>query len=111
GRSSDKSFGRYKRIRAFISRVLRDLTLAAMQSRQDATRIRELGMKDDRIVTVGNLKFDSTGAAADEEITNQIRTRFSFGDGRPLFVAASTHNPEEAVILNAFRPVKASHSN
>jgi 3-deoxy-D-manno-octulosonic-acid transferase len=111
GRISDKSFRRYKRIRPFISRVLNNLTLAAMQSKQDANRIRELGMNGESIVTVGNLKFDGAGAAGDNEVTNQLRQRFSFSDGRPLFVAASTHSPEEEVILNAFCIIKEAHPN
>ena len=111
GRISDKSFRRYKRIRPFISRVLNDLTLATMQSEQDALRIRELGMANDRIVAVGNLKFDSGGSALDDKLTGQIRARFSFADGRSLFVAASTHHPEEAAVLDAFRAVRQSHAN
>jgi 3-deoxy-D-manno-octulosonic-acid transferase len=111
GRISDKSFRRYRRIRPFISRVLNDLTLATMQSEQDAMRIRELGLANERIVAVGNLKFDNTGTAADDKLTTQIRERFSFADDRPLFVAASTHAPEEAVVLNAFRLVRQSHAN
>ncbi len=111
GRISDKSFRRYKRIRPFISRVLNALTLATMQSQQDAQRIRELGLAVSRIVAVGNLKFDSAGSAADDKLTNQIRERFSFTDDRPLFVAASTHEPEESVVLNAFRAVRKSHPN
>jgi 3-deoxy-D-manno-octulosonic-acid transferase len=111
GRISDKSFRRYKRIRPFISRVLNDLTLATMQSEQDAKRIRELGLANDRIVAVGNLKFDSAGSAAAGELTNKIAKRFGFADGRPLFVAASTHDPEEAVVLNAFRVIRQSHAN
>jgi 3-deoxy-D-manno-octulosonic-acid transferase len=110
GRISDKSFRRYKRIHLFISRVLNDLTLATMQSRQDAQRIRELGLADDRIVAVGNLKFDSAGSDADNKVTNQIRERFNLADDRPLFVAASTHEPEESVVLNAFRAVRESHA-
>jgi 3-deoxy-D-manno-octulosonic-acid transferase len=111
GRISDRSFRRYKRIRPFISRVLNNLTFAIMQSEQDAKRIRELGFANNRIVAAGNLKFDSAGTAADDKITNQIRERFRFADDRPLFVAASTHDPEEAVILNAFRVVRGSQAN
>ena len=109
GRLSDKSFRRYRRIRPFISGVLNNLTLAIMQSDQDATRIRELGLPDNRAVAVGNLKFDSAGDAADAGLTNQIRTQFVFAEGRPLFVAASTHDPEEAMVLEAFRIVRRSH--
>jgi len=111
GRISDKSFRRYRRIRFFMSRVLNDLTLAIMQSEPDAARIRELGLSDDRIVTVGNLKFDSEEAPTDTTLTDQIRARFDFTDGRPLFVAASTHDPEEAVVLDAFRAVRKSQTS
>jgi len=111
GRISDKSFRRYRRIRFFMSRVLNDLTLAIMQSEPDAARIRELGLSDDRIVTVGNLKFDSAEAPTDTALTDQIRARFDFTDGRPLFVAASTHDPEEPVVLDAFRAVRKSQTS
>jgi 3-deoxy-D-manno-octulosonic-acid transferase len=63
---------------SFISRVLNDLTLATMQSEQDAVRIRELGFADDRIVAVGNLKFDSAGAADDKGRTIDISGAFRF---------------------------------
>src|SRR5262249_13124414 len=111
GRISNKSFGRYMRIRPFISRVLNDLELATMQSEQDATRIRELGLTDSRVVAVGNLKFDAAGIAVREGLANEILRRFGFAAGRPLFVAASTHDPEETVILRAFRALRKSHSN
>jgi 3-deoxy-D-manno-octulosonic-acid transferase len=110
GRISDKSFGRYKKIRSFIARVLNDLTVAAMQSDQDASRIRELGLNDDRVVVTGNVKFDSAEGVADEKLTSTIRDRFAFGDGRRLIVAASTHDPEEAIVIEAFRKVRALHN-
>lgn len=110
GRISDKSFGRYKKVRSFIARVLNDLTVAAMQSDQDASRIRELGLNDDRVVVTGNVKFDNAESVADEKLTNTIRDRFAFGDGRPLLVAASTHDPEEGIVIEAFRKVRALHN-
>jgi len=106
GRISNKSFKRYKKIRGFIARVLDDVSIAAMQSEQDATRIRELGLDESRTHATGNLKFDSAGAAADETLANEIRERFGFADGRPLIIAASTHEPEEAVVLDALRTIR-----
>lgn len=109
GRISNKSFRRYNRIRLFMSRVLNDLTLAIMQSEPDAARIRELGLTENRIVSAGNLKFDSDDGPPDTTVTDQIRARFDFTGERALFVAASTHDPEEAVVLDAFRAVRNSH--
>src|SRR5207302_3988600 len=59
GRISDKSFRRYLRIRPFMRRVLNDLTLGVMQTANDADRIRNLGLDENRIKVSGNLKFDS----------------------------------------------------
>ena len=110
GRISDKSFGRYKLVRPFIRRVLNDLTLAAMQTEQDAARIEQLGMPENRISIAGNLKFDSASTTSDFDLGSEIRNRFGFNDGRPLIVAASTHDPEERVVIDAFRSVRQAHS-
>jgi 3-deoxy-D-manno-octulosonic-acid transferase len=41
-------------------------------------------------------------------ITDELRARFALDDGRPLIVAASTHAPEERVVLEAFKLLCAS---
>lgn len=110
GRISEKSFGRYKLVRPFIRRVLNDLTLASMQTENDAARIEQLGMLKDRISIAGNLKFDSASTTSDLDLANEIRNRFAFNDDRPLIVAASTHDPEEGVVIDAFRRVRQTHS-
>src|SRR5205807_3124904 len=61
GRISVKSLRRYELVRTFMRRVLRDLSMAVMQSEADARRIRQLGMPPERVVMAGNLKFDSPG--------------------------------------------------
>lgn len=111
GRISEKSFGRYKMVKPFIRRVLNDLALAAMQSERDAARIRELGITEDRISVTGNLKFDSAAAPSNDRVTDEIRRRFNFKDGRPLIVAASTHDPEEQLMLEAFKAVRKTIPN
>src|ERR687890_1846713 len=102
GRISEKSFGRYKLIRFFISRVLSDLTLALMQTEADASRLVALGLAPERARVTGNVKFDIEEAAGDP-LTEELRGRFGVGKGRPLVVAASTHAPEERVVLEAFK--------
>ena len=101
GRLSQKSFGRYQRIRALIRTVLADVDLALMQGGGDANRLISLGMGAAKTRVMGNLKFDistdSKSAAAD-----QLAERFDLGSGRPVIVAASTHDPEERWILDAY---------
>ncbi|MFS8086108.1 MAG: 3-deoxy-D-manno-octulosonic acid transferase, partial [Acidobacteriota bacterium] len=108
GRISETSFWRYKLIGSFMRHVINDLTIALMQSDRDAARIRELGLAADRVLMSGNVKFDSAEVAGDAPVTNALRTRFGFSEATQLIVAGSTHAPEEAVIIGAFKNLKAS---
>ena len=103
GRISRQSFRRYSAIKFFLGPMLRGLNLAIMQSEVDANRLRDLGMPSDRIHTVGNLKFDAGAVAPATEKTDEIRQRFGLNSNLPLILAASTHAPEERVLLESFR--------
>jgi 3-deoxy-D-manno-octulosonic-acid transferase len=102
GRISEKSFRRYSLISFFIRRVLADLTLAAMQTEADAARIRALGLAPERVRVTGNVKFDMEDVC-EPALTDEFRSRFRFETLRPLIVAASTHAPEERIVLEAFK--------
>ena len=108
GRISNRSFRRYQIARGLFRRVLNDLSAAFMQSRQDAERVRELGMDETRIRIVGNLKFDTAETRVDISLTDLLRQRFGFDGSQPLIVAASTHEPEERAVIEAFKLVRGS---
>ena len=105
GRISATSFRRYKMIRPFVSRMLNHLSMAVMQSERDVTRIRELGMSGERTLSSGNLKFDGASGDGDAASSLDIRRRFGFTEAESLIVAASTHWPEEQVLIDAFKRV------
>jgi 3-deoxy-D-manno-octulosonic-acid transferase len=105
GRLSHQSFRRYRLIRSFIRRVLSSLNVAIMQTEADAERLRALGMKADKTIVSGNLKFDAGSMPAADSLTLEFRERFELTDKSPLILAASTHNPEEVLILNCLRQV------
>ncbi|HSK62403.1 MAG TPA: glycosyltransferase N-terminal domain-containing protein, partial [Pyrinomonadaceae bacterium] len=96
GRISLKSFGRYLRIRFFLRRVLECLSLAVMQSEKDAERIRELGMREERVFSAGNLKFEAVGYT---DKSTDLKERFALQPDVPLVLAASTHAPEEKILI------------
>ena len=106
GRISRTSFGRYLKIRFFLRRVLECLSVAVMQSEQDAERIRALGMREGQIFSVGNLKFE---AAATEKNTG-IEERFGLDKSVPLVLAASTHAPEEKIVIESFKRLRKRHA-
>lgn len=116
GRISEKSFRRYARVKFFMRRVLGDLVLAVMQSETDAARICALGLPPERIKVSGNLKFDAEVDRSGHALTDKLSARFNLKDERrPLLVLASTHAPEEKILLEAFRKVqfqlRANESN
>lgn len=74
-----------------------------MQSERDAERIRELGMRKDRVFSVGNLKFDAGGYT---DKNTDLKERFGLQAGVPLVLAASTHAPEETIVLESFRRLR-----
>jgi 3-deoxy-D-manno-octulosonic-acid transferase len=100
GRLSARSARRYSYIRPFLKSTLADVDLALMQADADATRIAELGADDNKIHVTGNIKFDV--AEESGELANELRERFAIEKNRPLIIAASTHEPEEEWIIEAF---------
>jgi 3-deoxy-D-manno-octulosonic-acid transferase len=111
GRLSERSFRRYRLIRRFAKRIVGDLSLALMQTDADAERIRALGLAPERVFVSGNVKFDAAPDAGAQSLTDELRARFHFKDGRPLLVAASTHAPEERIILEAFKQLRSMPGN
>ncbi len=112
GRLSEKSFNRYRRIGKFMQWVLHYVDLALMQDNRDAKRIAGLGIRAGKIKVTGNIKYDLQFDEAESELTKLFRRRFALTENAPLIVAASTHAPEEAWVLEAFKTVwKNSEGN
>ena len=108
GRISRQSYRRYRTITFFLRRVLASLSIAVMQSETDAERLEALGMPSERLFTAGNLKFDAQIANELTVKTEEIEKRFGFDASTPLILAASTHAPEEQMILDSARQLLAS---
>ncbi|MBX3288007.1 MAG: 3-deoxy-D-manno-octulosonic acid transferase [Acidobacteria bacterium] len=107
GRLSERSFNRYSNFAALMKKVLANISLALMQGEADAKRITSLGMDAGRTNVTGNIKFDLELNESDAAVTSELDERFGFSDGKPLIIAASTHEPEERWVLDAFCSVLA----
>jgi 3-deoxy-D-manno-octulosonic-acid transferase len=105
GRLSDESFRRYRLIRGFISQVVGCLDLAMMQGPADAERIGKLGVADDRVFISGSLKFDASPVGEEPALMRELRDRFNIGSDR-LILAASTHAPEERILIEALQRLR-----
>jgi len=96
-RLSERSARRYARVPALSRWALSSLAGVAAQTRDDAARLEALGAREP--VVVGNVKFDLAVPESMVELGAQFRART--GD-RPVWVAASTREGEEALLLDAF---------
>lgn len=100
-RLSEKSAARYARYPNLVRAGLGELRAIAAQSTTDAERLAALGARE--VAVMGNLKFDIEPPAAMLELGRQFRGQF--GAGRKIFLAASTREGEEALLLDALKPL------
>jgi 3-deoxy-D-manno-octulosonic-acid transferase len=100
-RLSEKSFARYRRVAGLARESLRALAGVAAQGEQDAARLAALGAE--RVTVTGNVKFDVAPPPEQLELGRAWRARW--GAERPVFLAASTREGEEALLLDALEAV------
>jgi 3-deoxy-D-manno-octulosonic-acid transferase len=93
---SEKSARGYARFRSLAGAALRKLAGIGAQTEGDAARLADLGAG--AVKVTGNIKFDR--AAPPEMLALGTRLRELFGS-RKVFLAASTREGEEALILDA----------
>jgi 3-deoxy-D-manno-octulosonic-acid transferase len=103
-RLSARSFARWARVPGFARHVLGGFTLIQAQSEADAARLRNLGAR--AVTAPGNLKFAALPLPVDAAMLADLRQRI---DGRPVWLAASTHPGEEALVFAAHRTLAAAH--
>jgi 3-deoxy-D-manno-octulosonic-acid transferase len=102
GRISERSYPRYRAARRLFRPTLERISLFAMQSEEDARRIKEIGAPPERVLVTGNLKYDVAPAAAFPDAPRLRRA----ASGRPIVVAASTAEGEESLVLEAWRALR-----
>ena len=108
-RLSERSLGRYRRLGALFTDAVSTARIVAAQAEGDAARFRALGAAPDSTHVTGNLKFDFELPEGLAERGRRLRAQYA--PGRPMWVAGSTHEGEEAAVLEAQRQVRASHAD
>jgi 3-deoxy-D-manno-octulosonic-acid transferase len=97
-RMSEKSARGYARFAGLTRGALEQLSGVAAQTEEDAARLRALGASD--VSVMGNLKFDIEAPPAMLELGSRLREQF--GAARRVFLAASTREGEEELLLDAW---------
>ncbi len=107
---SARSAARYRNPlwRHTIARMLASLAAVGAASDVHAERFVALGAAPERVHVIGNLKYDSLPTGVGEAQAKFLREGWKAGD-RPIWVAASTHEGEEAQVLEAWAELRARH--
>ncbi|QKQ23894.1 lipid IV(A) 3-deoxy-D-manno-octulosonic acid transferase [Candidatus Ruthia endofausta] len=98
-RLSQQSKEKYQRFTAnLIKPTLNKLTLIVAQNQNSANRFIELGAKNNNVIITGNIKFDQN-TKPDTTISNALQAIIG---RRKIVIFASTHENEEAQIINEY---------
>jgi len=107
GRISARSFRGYRWIRFLMRPTLRRFDRLGVQTEEYRERLLRLGACGQRTVVTGSVKFDGVQSERDNPRTTALRSAFNLRPGDCVLVAGSTHAPEERMVLDSFRELRA----
>ncbi|SNC58537.1 lipid IV(A) 3-deoxy-D-manno-octulosonic acid transferase [Sodalis endosymbiont of Henestaris halophilus] len=100
-RLSARSSAGYKIFRRFVADMMRRITLIAAQNEEDGARFLAIGLKKNQLAVIGNLKFDIS--VTPDLAAKALTMRHQWAARRPVWIATSTHEGEEKILLQAHR--------
>ena len=109
GRIGKQSFNGYRRIRFLFANILSRLTLALVQTDDYRDRLNFLGMPDEKIAVTGNIKFDNAFSTPQTSAKQAIQELANFDDDDFVFVAGSTLELEDRLLLEIFAELRTRH--
>ncbi|MGC6389473.1 lipid IV(A) 3-deoxy-D-manno-octulosonic acid transferase [Ewingella sp. S1.OA.A_B6] len=108
-RLSERSAKGYKKLGEFIRKILQRITLIAAQNEEDGARFIALGLKRNQLAITGSLKFDIS--VTPELAAKAIALRSQWASRRQVWIATSTHDGEETLLLDAHKMLLRTHPN
>jgi 3-deoxy-D-manno-octulosonic-acid transferase len=108
GRLSQRSAKGYGRFSKLTAPMLAEMSLLAVQTEAEAQRFRDLGARPESVEVTGSIKFDLTIDPQLLQRATELRSQWQAQD-RPVWIAASTHEGEDEVVLDAHRRLLANH--
>ncbi|MDH2081028.1 lipid IV(A) 3-deoxy-D-manno-octulosonic acid transferase [Pseudomonas atacamensis] len=110
GRLSQRSAKGYGRFSKLTAPMLAEMSLLAVQTEAEAQRFRDLGARSEAVEVTGSIKFDLTIDPQLLQRATELRSQWQALE-RPVWIAASTHEGEDEVVLDAHRRLLGSHSD
>jgi 3-deoxy-D-manno-octulosonic-acid transferase len=111
GRISHKSMASYRRFSFFFQPIFCTFRHLCMQTETDRVNMIDLGVPDERVHTLGNLKFDTPLITGTIQPQTVQETPIAMPDDSLLLVAGSTHKGEEEIILAVYVRLRPLYPN
>ncbi|MBW8190693.1 lipid IV(A) 3-deoxy-D-manno-octulosonic acid transferase [Neiella marina] len=106
-RLSERSFNRYGRWPVATQHLLAPVNLICCQNQATLDRFAALGARSNQLQLTGNLKFDMD--IADDLLERGNTLRIELGEKRPIWIAGSTHDGEDDILLQAHASICHRH--
>lgn len=103
-RLSERSARGYGKVRWLSEAMLQNIDLILAQGEADAGRFRMLGVSEAQLSVTGSIKFDLTISAECLKKGQKLRGRL--GENRSVWIAASTHDGEDEILLSVHKILK-----
>lgn len=110
GRVSESSMSRYTAFRWFFAPLFNSFQVLAMQTEQDGVCMRQLGVVPERLVVLGNLKYDAALPGGSVK-TGLDREGLHIPAQALVWVAGSTHPGEEEILFNVFQKLVRTYAD
>jgi 3-deoxy-D-manno-octulosonic-acid transferase len=109
GRMSPRSAGRYRKLRWLLGGTFGRLDVCAVQTEEYADGFRAVGAQS--VIVTGNVKYDGACTDRSNARTTALRDLFGIRPDELVWVAGSTQEPEEEVVLGIYRRALQLHPN
>lgn len=108
GRMSPRSARRFARFAPIVRRALFDrVARFGMQSEAYANNLRSLGVAEHRLRVTGSVKYDASPGDRRNSKTQQLGAALGVRDTDLIWVAGSTHDPEERIAIAVYGRLRA----
>jgi 3-deoxy-D-manno-octulosonic-acid transferase len=107
-RLSDRSWRGYRRIDFLMAPLLSVFGRIGVQTDSDRQRFLEIGVRGEKLVTVGNIKFDQEPVGMATDDLNRFGQQFNLAPDTSVWVAGSTHEGEEEILVEAYQRLRAA---
>ena len=107
-RLTNKSRQAYSKLSALFVPMLHKVTAVCAQGQRDYDNYLALGAKEEQVVLTNNIKFDQAITTEEQKKVDELQQQLT-PTNRTVLIAGSTHEPEEQVLLDAYKELKPKH--